>query len=526
MRASTTGLLVAVTAAFMAASAVALPQQHLTARAGTASSSSSAASATSNASSDNLGTTSLDGKEFVNHGLVAFGRISAADVDSFGESIGGVGSAIALESFSKKADGSFSGSIRLQPDRGHNQGGAATSDYRARSHLYDLAFTPLDKAAKTPASENFKLTYRNTLLYKQGSNFTTGLDPDQVRQGQPPLPVASYDNHVTFDTEGLVDVGPVLIVSDEYGPYIYAIEKASGRVFATLAPPAAIVPMRDGKTNFTALSNPTTGRTANQGFEGLTLDRSNGMLWALLQSATIQDGGSSKTTNRYSRLLGWAYDPTKPFNLQPTLKEEYVVQLPASGKGNTRASSELHIVGDGVFLVLARDGNGFGDNTAQTTYKQAALVSIKENNPTNIAGTKYDQPQNPVSPGGNLVAGITPAVVHDFVDLRATDQLSKFGLRNDGAFDQNLIASKLESLALASVGDKQSPDDYFLFVVSDNDFVTLDGKQAGQINGTGPYVLASYQDPYAQQHGSGDTQAFVYRVTLPGYRQPAFLGPN
>lgn len=513
----------------LATSTAALPQRHLTARAGAASSASATTTATSSAPSasstgDVAGSTTLDGKIFLNHGLVAFGRISASDVDSYGESIGGVGSAIALESFSKQRDGSFAGAIRLQPDRGHNQGGAATSDYRARSHLYNFAFTPLAQGAATPAGENLKLTYRNTLLYKEvGNNYTTGLDPDQVRPGNPPLPVASYDNHVPFDTEGLVDVGPVLIASDEYGPYIYAIEKATGHVFATLSPPAAIVPMINGKDNFTALTNPTTGRTANQGFEGLTLDRSNGMLWALLQSATIQDGGASKTTNRYSRLLGWQYDVTKPFNLQPTLKEEYVVELPASNKGNTRASSELHIVGEGVFLVLARDGNGFGDTKAQTTYKEAALLSIKENNPTNIAGTKYDQPQNPVSPGGKLNSDITPAVVHDFVDLVNTQQLAKFGLRNDGTIDNNLIASKLESLALAPAGG----DDYYLFIVSDNDFITTSGRQAGQAaGGSGPYVIQDYQDPYAVQYTSQDTQAFVYRVTLPGYNQPAFLGPN
>lgn len=469
---------------------------------------------TASATSAPVAEATLDSTKYVNHGLVAFGRIPHTALDSYGESLGGLGSAIALESFKSDGKGSFSGTIRLQPDRGHNQGGAATSDYRARSHLFDLTFQPLADDAKAPAAENFKLNYKNTLLYKTGANYTTGLDPDRVREGQPPQPVASFDNHISVDAEGLVDLGPFIVVSDEYGPYIRAISKSTGQVIGTLAPPPALVPQIKGKTNFTALVQPDTGRSANQGFEGLTLDRATGTLWTLLQTATAQDGGSDKTTSRYTRLLGWQVDLNDPAGFlkagqQPKLKYEYVVQLPISKKNRTRGASEVHIVGDDHFLVLGRDGNGFGDTDSDSSYKQAALLSVK--GATNIAGTKYDQPANAVSPGGKLVSDIKAAEVNDFVDLVNSKQLAKFGLHTGGKFDSSLIASKLESLAVASVGDKNSPDDYFLFVVSDNDFITTQGRQAGQINGTGNYVIAPYSDPYAEKYGSQDTQAFVYR---------------
>jgi hypothetical protein len=157
------------------------------------------------------------------------------------------------------------------------------------------------------------------------------------------LPIAPSDNHLSVDQEGFAfsKDGLFAFVSDEYGPYIYTTDRNTGVILSTLAPPPAIVPMIGGKINFTSEVNPDTGRAPNQGFEGLTLDHTTNTLWALLQSATIQDSvNGSKATNRYSRLL--AYDVTLP--LLPKLVSEYVVPLPQSKKLATRASSELHVV--------------------------------------------------------------------------------------------------------------------------------------------------------------------------------------
>ena len=64
-------------------------------------------------------------------------------------------------------------------------------------------------------------------------------------------------------------------------------------------------------------------------------------LYALLQSATIQDGGSSKKTSRFTRLL--AYDVSEPLTtvIRPPLIGEWVVPLPQDAKGSTLAQSEL-----------------------------------------------------------------------------------------------------------------------------------------------------------------------------------------
>lgn len=83
------------------------------------------------------------------------GRFSASDVDSFGETLGGLGSSIGLESFQKNRDGTYSGNIRLNPDRGHNTQG--TTDYRARSQEFTFSFNP---STGGPTTENIALKVR------------------------------------------------------------------------------------------------------------------------------------------------------------------------------------------------------------------------------------------------------------------------------------------------------------------------------------------------------------------------------
>ena len=101
------------------------------------------------------------------------------------------------------------------------------------------------------------------------------------------------------------------------------------------------------------------------GFEGLTTSPSGDSLYVLLQSAPVQDGGPNKATNRYTRFL--KYDVDNLNNIK--LKEEYIVPLPQSSKGNTLAQSELLWLNDHQFLVLARDGTGAGDSDTGSKYK-------------------------------------------------------------------------------------------------------------------------------------------------------------
>ncbi|KAI8970883.1 esterase-like activity of phytase-domain-containing protein [Trametes punicea] len=456
-------------------------------------------------------TVSLAGTQYVNKGLVAFGLIPSNFTESTGDTIGGIGSAIALKrrSFVQNSDGSFNGTMVAQPDRGFNVDG--TIDYQARQHEIDFVLSPYygaDDLSFDTALQTLKLTYRNTLLYtERESRKTTGLDALGVRPAEalyrlltiedPPLPIAPSNGDLTVDAEGLVlNSDGTFWVSDEYGPYFYLMSP-QGQLIEVVQPPEAILPLVDGKLNFTSATDPTTGRAGNQGFEGLTVDASGKRLYALLQSATVQDGGTDKSTSRYTRLL--EYDITDALVTRPKLVGEYVVPLPLSNKGNTRAASELHFVSEGVFLVLARDGDGHGGDDAKSSYKQADLLDIR--NATDIHGTLFDDPAHPIAVNGELNASITPGTYVSFVNFIDDTQLARFGVHNGKPIDQTLIDAKWESLALAPCLDPDFPDDFFLFTAADNDFLSTQGISLGKPFNAGLDV---------------DNQFMVFRVTLPG----------
>ncbi|KAL4250164.1 Phytase-like domain-containing protein [Abortiporus biennis] len=451
----------------------------------------------------------LNGITYTNKGLVAFGLIPSDFKDSTGDTLGGIGSAIALSSFTSNGDGTFNGSIVAQPDRGFNIDG--TINYQGRQHTIDFVLTPYygdDPLSFTDAQQTLQLEYKSTLLYtERGGVQTSGLDATSLRAStsgfpsnalaDPPLPVPSGLNHLTLDSEGLVlNSDGSFWLSDEYGPYIYRFD-SSGDLIQAIQPPAAILPEdANGNLEFTSEDDPTTGRASNQGFECLTIDSTGKTLYAMLQSAPIQDGGNKKSNSRFTRLV--AFDISNPSVVRPSLVGEWIVPLPLSDKGNTLAASEIHFVHENVFLVLARDGDGHGGDDNQSKYKQADLIDISK--ATNIANTKFDQPANPVAPKGKLDKSVTAATYQSFVDFIDDDQLARFGLHNGDPADQTLIDAKWESLALAPVGDPSFPNDFFLFTAADNDFITTNGVSLGQ-----PYNAGL----------DNDNQFLVFRVTLP-----------
>ncbi|KAG7095023.1 hypothetical protein E1B28_005817 [Marasmius oreades] len=466
-------------------------------------------SASSTASPTSIGrrsvTVTLDGVNYVNKGLVGFGLIPHDFKESTGDSLGGIGSAIALKrgTWAKGSNGTYTGTLLVRPDRGHNID--TTIDYQSRQHEIEFVLTPYTGSENLnfgDAQKTLQLTYKNTtLMFERNNTKTSGLDALAVRPTQgsdPELPIPSEEfSHLSLDVEGLVAAPDgTFWISDEYGPYIYHFSD-DGHLVSAIQPPAAILPKdKNGNINFTSVESPTTGRSPNQGFEGLTLDPENNILYAMLQSATIQDGGDDESTSSFTRMVAYNIsDDSK----QPPLVGEWVIPLPVSNdKGKTRPSSEITFVSENIFLSLSRDGKGMGNDDSESKYKQADLFSIAH--ATNIQGMKFDDPSNPVAPNGKLDKSITPAKYVSFVDYLNDDDLKRFGLHNGGNFDETLIDSKWESLALAPVNDPKSPDDYFLFTVADNDFLTTKGVALGIPYDAGIDV---------------NNQFMVFRVTLP-----------
>ncbi|KAG9223789.1 hypothetical protein CCMSSC00406_0004870 [Pleurotus cornucopiae] len=428
------------------------------------------------------------GQTFINKGVVGFGLIPSDFRESTGDTLGGIGSAMTLKlgTWAKTSSGTYTGTLVMHPDRGFNVDG--TVDVQGRRHEIDFVLTPYTDKKKLSfkdAQKTLQLTYRRSILEtERGDAPTSGLDPLAVRPPQsgfpsiatadPEMPIASNaEPHLTVDAEGIVaNADGSFWVSDEYGPYIYRYS-SEGKLLQTIQPPEAILP-HDAA-----------------GFEGLTLDTMSSTLYAMLQTATIQDGGADKTTSRFTRLF--AFDVLST-TARPSLIGEWVVPLPQSKNDKTRGCSEIIFVGPNLFLALARDGNGRGDDDIDASYKHADLVDISQ--ATNIRGSKFDNPANPVAPGGKLDKSVTPATLTEFVDFIDKDQLARFGEPND----ETLIDAKWESFTLAPVDDPVFPNDYFLFIASDNDFISTHGISLGQPFNAGLDV---------------DNQWIVVRVTLP-----------
>jgi hypothetical protein len=212
--------------------------------------------------------------------------------------------------------------------------------------------------------------------------------------GFPILPAGQAQDgtlKLSMDCEGLIFLQDgTFWISDEYGRiYLAFLFKltianayhfsADGVLIEVITPPAAFIPIRNGVKSFSADTppifspnshpvpkDPTTGRQNNQGFEGMAISPDEKYLYLLLQSSTIQDGGTA-TTRRNTRLLEWDLKKKK-------FTGEWVVQLPVfkdeTGATKVAAQSELHFLDKNRFLILARDsGHGFGQPISASNYR-------------------------------------------------------------------------------------------------------------------------------------------------------------
>ncbi|MBB2818570.1 UNVERIFIED_ORG: hypothetical protein GGD59_001810 [Rhizobium esperanzae] len=470
------------------------------------------------ASAENSAT--VGGITFANKGLVGVGRIPANQRDKFGETFGS-GSGMAIDPAAWSRDGaSYKGALYLLPDRGYNAAG--TVDYRPRLNTIAIDLTPTapgaaPEAGKEQSGLGAKLVDSTLFVDDKGGDMT-GLDPESgVRAAAgdfPPLPQA-VNGKIALDNEAIIRMADgTMFVSDEYGPYIYRFS-ADGHLLSATQPPKALLPMRKGALSFASNNpgpgasapdpkDPETGRQNNQGLEGMAMTPDGKFIIAVLQSAARQDGGDSSSTRQNTRAM--IYDAADPDHLK--LVHEYVVPLPvfkdAKDKTVIAAESEIVALSDKTFLMLTRDsGNGQGVKGDTSLYRKVNIVDLSA--ATDVAGSDFDA-DKPIAPKGVVDPSLTPATLTPFIDLNDKAELARFGLHNGAPNDKNDLSEKWEAMGLASILDPNLPDDYFLFVANDNDFLTQDGFQEG----------AAYK---AEGGADVDTMFQVFQVTLPGLKK-------
>ncbi len=481
----------------------------------------------------------VNGTTFINLGLQGVGRVPSGMIDpATGESVGSV-SDMQITGWKKNANGTYSGTFNFLPDRGYNSG-VIFSNYAARINTFDFTFAPYTSPSPTTLQNQVAMTFTGStrFTYDHDGNagtapvFTTGL----LANGSTtlfgiPVPVATgvsvqsdgpVTNRLTFDSEGMVldkraGKSGTGWVSDEYGPYIYHFNSAK-QIDGQLQLPAALVPhaTNGGAVSFIDVPANVDGRRVNQGMEGIAQSPDGTKLFGLMQSATMQDSGTGNQGRYNTRLL--VYDISSNDTPDDPVAQ-YVIQLPVvddtgsttngTTVNRTAAQSTIVALNNHQLLILARDGNGRGVlGSASPVFKSILLADLSS--ATNIDGT-YDAAGSAVAAAGTLTPGVVPVTWSEALNMigklgtSSVAEVAKFGLNlSGGNGDINTICEKWEALSLVSANDPANPNDYFLFVGNDNDFLT----------GTGKYMDASGA---LQSYDAGlenDTIVLAYRVRM------------
>jgi hypothetical protein len=211
--------------------------------------------------------------------------------------------------------------------------GGGTLPYETRVHKFKIDVDPASGAIS-----NFQIL--RTLIFRKGGSPLDGFSPEAAG----PLGLA-------FDPEGIV-VHPLtghLLVSDEYGPSLLEINHA-GRVVRRYPTPANLLPRNavTGIVNFASDAGNDAGKRTNRGFEGLAISPDGRTVYAMLQSAMLDEGGGSGVFNR---IVAFDTRTARPI-------AQYAYRMAGSSQG--RGISALVALSDHEFLVLERNNRGLG----------------------------------------------------------------------------------------------------------------------------------------------------------------------
>ncbi|MET0937444.1 MAG: esterase-like activity of phytase family protein [Luteibacter sp.] len=465
----------------------------------------------------------MDGTTYVDHGLVATGSLPAGTIDFLGDTLGSF-SSLAIEPGTWKREGdSYTGVLWTLPDRGRNDPEHGVFfDYAGRVHRFRFSMrVPKGSlaagAVPTPGTVALVVDGGRALKDFRGKPFT-GAEPGKGVRTEKGIVLPSPARgtgagKISLDAESLQftrDGG--FYVGDEYAANVYRFD-AKGRLTGIIVPPKAVRPLdADGKPDFTSLVPPATGRRNNQGVEGMALSPDGTRLFVVLQSALIQDTASREKGDASGRALTrvLVYDVGREAVPKAPVAH-YVVKLPAyddTGAGGasnkTAAQSEIRVLDDHRFLMLARDGNGLGaEGGKPIVFKNVLLVDTAD--ATNLAGTPYETATTSVlDASGALRDAIRPAHWKPFVNLLDPADLARFGLGLEaGKAGVAQLSEKWEAMDLVPALDPGHPDDWFLLVGNDNDFIARHCVMEGQ----------PCDSPI-----DNDNRILVYRLSLPGMR--------
>jgi len=241
--------------------------------------------------------------------------------------------------------------------------------------------------------------------------------------------------------------GKSVFISDEYGPYLYQFDRATGQRLKSFVLPAKFAAAHLSSKGDEEIAGNDNGRVANKGMEGLAITPNGRALVGIMQSPLAQDGG---TKAPYVRIV--------TLDIASGATHEYAYGLNNIGtaeKPKYAGISEIVAVNDHQFLVDERDGKGRGAG-GEPVFKTLFLIDL--------AGASDVSDLS----GAEALAGkaVTKTV---FLDMVAA--LKAGGVASD------VIPEKIEGVSFGPDVTLNGVAIHTLWIASDNDFLSeVDGK--------------------------------------------------
>lgn len=344
------------------------------------------------------------------------------------------------------------------PDRGpnatpYNPKIDDTVSFIPRFDTVTLALSPNDVGAALPFKLTSKLTATTLLYSKTPLAYGTG-EGLGVGPGAPSVNTADkfyfsgrsdgFDaakgscnpDNSRLDSESIrvSKDGKSVFISDEYGPSIYQFDRATGERVKAFALPANLCVAKLSPSKKEEIDGNTSGRTTNQGMEGLAITPDGKMLVGNMQSALLQDK-ADEATKKMLRIV--------TIDVASGETHEYGYMLTV-GTG----VSEILAINDHEFLLDERDGKGLGDDSAA---KVKSLFKI------DLAGAKD-------------ITALSGAAAADAVVKKTSFFELAPALEAVGIVAEK-IPSKIEGLAFGPDVMMDGKSIHTLVIANDNDFL-------------------------------------------------------
>lgn len=241
------------------------------------------------------------------------------------------------------------------------------------------------------------------------------------------------------DSEGIrvSNDGKSVFVSDEYGPFLYEFDRATGKRIRAFTLPARLCITKLSASKDVEIKGNDVGRVTNKGMEGLAITPDGKTLVGAMQDPLEQDGKDA-ATKKVLRLVR--------IDLASGATQEFAYKL-TDGSG----VSEIVAVNDHQFLVDERDGGGLGDGSEA---KMKKLFLIDLDGATDVTALT-----------GQALAD---AAVKKTEFLNVVAELGKIGVT------PAQVPSKIEGLAFGPDVTKDGAAMHTLMIANDNDFLPKD----------------------------------------------------